>query len=160
MTVDDHPIFRDGLSALLAFYSDMELVAEASDGTLAIELHRAYRPDVTLMDLSMPGVGGVAAIQAIIAEHATARIIALTTYDGDADIHRALQAGARGYLLKDSLRNHVAEAIRTVHRGARVIPPVIAGRLAEFSPRIELTARELEVLGLWPRECRTRRLRR
>src|SRR4051812_36543510 len=82
MTVDDHPVFRDGLSALLAFYSDMELVAEAANGTQAVELHRVYRPDVTLMDLSMPGVGGVAAIQSIIAEWPAARIIALTTYDG------------------------------------------------------------------------------
>ncbi|MEO7998289.1 MAG: response regulator transcription factor [Gemmatimonadaceae bacterium] len=147
MTVDDHPIFRDGLSALLAFYPDMNLVAEAGDGARAIELYRVHRPDVTLMDLSMPGVGGVAAIQAIIAEAPNARIIALTTYDGDVDIRRALEAGARGYLLKDALRNHIADAIRVVHRGQRVIPPAVAGRLAEFTPTLELTEREVEVLG-------------
>lgn len=151
MAVDDHPIFRDGLASLLTFYSDMELVTEASNGAEAIEQHRIFRPDVTLMDLSMPGVGGVAAIKAIVSENPNARIIALTTYDGDSDIHRALEAGARGYLLKDALRNHVAAAIRAVHRGERVIPPAVAGKLAAFTPRVELTERELEVLSLLAR---------
>ena len=151
MTVDDHPIFRDGLSALLEFHDDFALVAEAGDGARAVELHREHRPDVTLMDLSMPGMGGVAAIEAITAEHPNARIIALTTYDGDSDIHRALEAGARGYLLKDSLRNQIADAIRTVHRGGRVVPPTVAQKLAEFTPRVELTERELEVLELMAR---------
>ena len=148
MTVDDHPIFRDGLAALLSFYKDLELVAEAADGAQAIQLFRVHRPDVTLMDLSMPVMGGAQATEASTSEFPDARIIALTTYEGDADIHRALQAGARGYLLKDALRNQIADAIRAVHRGGRIVPPMVAQKLAEFTPRIELTERELEVLSL------------
>jgi DNA-binding NarL/FixJ family response regulator len=148
MTVDDHPIFRDGLAALLAFYKDFELVAEAADGAQAVQLFRLHRPDVTLMDLSMPVMGGAQATEAITAEFPDARIIALTTYEGDADIHRALEAGARGYLLKDVLRNQVADAIRSVHRGGRVVPATVAQKLAEYTPRIELTDRELEVVSL------------
>lgn len=148
MAVDDHPIFRDGLRALLALHDDLELIAEAGNGAQAVEVFRQHRPDVTLMDLSMPVMGGVDAVARICSEFPSARIIALTTYDGDADIHRALEAGARGYLLKDALRNQVADAIRSVHRGVRVIPPAVAQRLAEFTPRVELTDRELEVLTL------------
>jgi two-component system, NarL family, response regulator len=148
MAVDDHPIFRDGLAALLAFYKDFELVAEAVDGAQAVQLFRVHRPDVTLMDLSMPVMGGAQATEAITSEFPDARIIALTTYEGDADIHRALEAGARGYLLKDALRNQIADAIRSVHRGGRVVPPTVAQKLAEYTPRIELTERELEVLSL------------
>jgi DNA-binding NarL/FixJ family response regulator len=148
MTVDDHPIFRDGLAALLAFYKDLELVAEAADGAQAVAMFRMYRPDVVLMDLSMPVMGGARATEAITSEFPDARIIALTTYEGDADIHRALEAGARGYLLKDALRNQVADAIRAVHRGGRVVPAAVAQKLAEYTPRVELTDRELEVLSL------------
>ncbi|MEW5916929.1 MAG: response regulator transcription factor [Gemmatimonadota bacterium] len=148
MTVDDHPIFRDGLAALLNYYSDFKLVAEAADGAQAVEFFRAHRPDVTLMDLSLPIMGGAKATEIITAEFPDARIIALTTYEGDVDIHRALQAGARGYLIKDALRNQIADAIRSVHRGGRVVPPDVAQKLAEFTPRIELTDRELEVLEL------------
>jgi DNA-binding NarL/FixJ family response regulator len=148
MIVDDHPIFRDGLSALLALYDDLELVGEVGDGAQAVALFRTRRPDVTLMDLSMPVMGGAEATETITAEFSDARIIALTTYEGDADIHRALEAGARGYLLKDALRNQVADAIRSVHRGGRVVPASVAQKLAEFTPRIELTERELEVLAL------------
>src|SRR5215470_11435896 len=137
MTVDDHPIFRDGLAALLAFYKEFELVAEAADGAQAVAMFRTRKPDVTLMDLSMPIMGGAQATEVITSEFPDARIIALTTYEGDADIFRALEAGARGYLLKDALRQQVAEAIRTVHRGARVVPSVVAQKLAEFTPRIE-----------------------
>ena len=146
MTADDHPLYRDGLAALLAVHPDLELVAEAENGELAVELFRHHRPDVALMDLSMPVMGGADAIARIVAEFPDARIIALTTYEGDADIHRALEAGARGYLLKDVVRHEVAEAIRSVHRGGRILPSVIAQRLAEFTPRIELTEREQEVL--------------
>ena len=146
MTVDDHPIFRGGLAALLAAYPDLKLVAEAGNGRQAVELFRTHRPDVTLMDLSMPVMGGVEAIEQIIAEFPDARIIALTTWDGDGDIHRALESGARGYLLKDVVSHEVADAIRSVHRGGRVLPPAVAQRLAEFTPRIDLTDRELEVL--------------
>jgi len=146
MTVDDHPIFRGGLAALLAAYPDLKLVAEAGNGRQAVELFRVHRTDVTLMDLSMPVMGGAEAIGHIIAEFPDARIIALTTWDGDGDIHRALDAGARGYLLKDVVSHEVADAIRSVHRGGRVLPPAVAQRLAEFTPRIDLTDRELEVL--------------
>ena len=147
MTVDDHPLFRGGVVALLTIYPDLELVAEASDGQEAVELFRIHRPDVTLMDLSMPVMGGVQAIEEIVTQFPEARIIALTSWEGDSDIHRALDAGARGYLLKDVASQQVAEAIRHVHQGGRVLPPVVAQRLAEFTPRVELTDREVEVLG-------------
>jgi DNA-binding NarL/FixJ family response regulator len=146
LTVDDHPIFRGGLAALIAAYPDLELVAQAANGREAVERFREHRPDVTLMDLSMPLMGGVDAIAAIRREFPEARIIALTTWDGDADIHRALEAGASGYLLKDVVSEEVVGAIRQVHAGGRVIPSGVAGRLAEFTPRIDLTDRELEVL--------------
>jgi DNA-binding NarL/FixJ family response regulator len=148
MTVDDHPLYRDGLAALIALYPDFVLVAEAGDGAEAVELFRVHHPDVTLMDLSMPRMDGTQAIESIRAEFPEARIIALTTYHGDADIHRALEAGAKGYLLKDVLRHEVADAIRAVYRGDRVIPSGVAQMLAAFTPRIELTEREREVLML------------
>ena len=147
MTVDDHPIFRDGLAMLLGTHDDMELVAQGAHGKEAVERFAEHRPDVTLMDLSMPVMNGVEAIAAIVAEHPGARIIALTTWDGDADIHRALEAGARGYLLKDAVSDEVAQAIREVHAGGRAIPGAVAGRLAAFTPRVELTDREVEVLA-------------
>lgn len=146
MTVDDHPIFRGGLATLIGTYPDLELVAQAGNGKEAIDVFRVHRPDVTLMDLSMPVMGGVEAITAIVGEFPEARIIALTSWEGDGDIHRALEAGARGYLLKDVASEQVAEAIRQVHRGIRVIPAEVAQRLAAFTPRVELTDRELEVL--------------
>ncbi|HWZ58504.1 MAG TPA: response regulator transcription factor [Gemmatimonadaceae bacterium] len=146
IAADDHPIVRAGLAAVIAEESDLEFVGGAGDGAEALALYRAEQPDVTLMDLRMPGVGGVEAIRAIRAEFPAARIIALTTYEGDDDIHRALEAGAVGYLLKDMLPTVVVDAVRAVHRGQRVIPPVVAGRLAEYTPRVELTPREREVL--------------
>ena len=146
LTVDDHPIFRGGLASLIAAYPDLQLVAEAGNGRQAVERYREHRPDVTLMDLSMPVMGGVEAITAIRTEFPEARIIALTTWDGDADIHRALQAGASGYLLKDVVSEEILSAIRQVHAGGRAIPSGVANRLAEFIPRIDLTEREAEVL--------------
>lgn len=146
MTVDDHPIFRDGLAAMLSVHEDFELVAEAGDGAEAIEMFRVHKPDVTLMDLSMPRMSGAEAIERIVAEFPEARIIAITTFQGDADIHRALEAGARGYLIKDILRHDVVQAIRAVHRGEKVVPATVAQRLAEYTPRVELTEREIEVL--------------
>lgn len=146
MTVDDHPIFRGGLATLIGTYPDLQLVAQAGNGRDAIEAYRKHQPDVTLMDLSMPVMGGVEAIKAIVGEFAEARIIALSSWEGDGDIHRALEAGARGYLLKDVASEQVAEAIRQVYRGVRVIPADVAQRLAAFTPRVDLTDRELEVL--------------
>jgi DNA-binding NarL/FixJ family response regulator len=146
MAVDDHPIVRAGLAAVIAEEPDLEFVGGAGNGADAVTLFRTHQPDVTLMDLRMPGMGGVEAIHAIRTEFPTARIIALTTYEGDDDIHRALEAGAVGYLLKDMLPTVVVDAVRAVHRGQRVIPPAVAGRLAEYTPRVELTAREREVL--------------
>jgi len=148
LAVDDHPIYRDGLAAVLALHPDLALVAEAGDGASALEAYRAHRPDVTLMDLSMPVMGGAEAIARIVAEFPAARIIALTTFQGDTDIHRALEAGARGYLLKDVLRNEVADAIRTVWRQGWILPDAVARRLAEYVPRVELTNRELDILRL------------
>lgn len=148
MTVDDHPIYRGGLATLIGAYHDLQLVAEAANGREAVEAFRQRRPDVTLMDLSMPVMNGVDAITAIVSEFPTARIIALTTWDGDTDIHRSLEAGSRGYLLKDVAAEEVADAIRLVHAGGRAIPAGVAQRLAAFAPRMDLTERELEVLRL------------
>jgi len=148
LIADDHPVVRTGLAAVLEQQGDMELVGEAENGQLAVALYREHRPDVCLMDLRMPVMEGVEAIRTIINEFPGARILALTTYEGDADIRRALDAGARGYLLKDMLMTDVIGAVRAVHRGERIIPAVVATRLAEFPERSDLTERELEVLQL------------
>jgi DNA-binding NarL/FixJ family response regulator len=148
LTADDHPLIRTGLAAVIGAESDMVLAGEAANGEEAIERYRELRPDVVLMDLRMPVMDGLAAIRAIIAEFPAARVVALTTYDGDEDIHRALEAGAKGYLLKDMLRTEVLRAIRAVYRGQRSIPAPVAARLAEHTPRVELTPREIEVLQL------------
>jgi len=148
LIADDHPAVRAGLAAVLAEHADFVLVAAAENGQRAIQLFREHCPDVVLMDLRMPILGGVDAIRAITHEFPSARIIALTTYEGDADIRQALKAGAQGYLLKDMLLTQVVTAIRAAHRGERVIPPAVAARLAEFSPKSEPTGRELEVLQL------------
>jgi DNA-binding NarL/FixJ family response regulator len=148
LVADDHPVVRTGLAAVLVQQPDLELVAEAENGARAVALYREHRPDVCLMDLRMPVMDGVEAIRTITAEFPDARILALTTYEGDADIRRALEAGARGYLLKDMLLTEVIGAVRAVHRGERVIPTAVAVRLAEFPERSELTEREVEVLQL------------
>jgi DNA-binding NarL/FixJ family response regulator len=148
LVADDHPVVRNGLAGVIAQQPELELVADAANGREALERFREHRPDVALMDLRMPDMDGVAAIRAIRAEFPDARILALTTYEGDVDIHRALEAGARGYLLKDMLLTDVLSAIRAVHRGERVIPIAVAARLAEFTPRTDLTEREVEVLQL------------
>ena len=148
LVADDHPVVRTGLAAVVVQQADLDLVAEAENGQRAIALYREHQPDVCLMDLRMPVMDGIEAIQTITTEFPGARILALTTYEGDADIRRALDAGARGYLLKDMLLTDVIEAIRAVHRGERVIPNPVAVKLAEFPERSELTDRELEVLQL------------
>jgi DNA-binding NarL/FixJ family response regulator len=148
LAVDDHPLIRSGLRAVIASEPDMEMVGEAANGEESIELYREYRPDVVLMDLRMPVMDGLTATLAILREFPDAKIVALTTYEGDEDIHRALSAGARGYLLKDMMRSQLLQVIRTVQKGQRAIPAAIAARLAEYTPRIELTPRELEVLQL------------
>jgi DNA-binding NarL/FixJ family response regulator len=148
LAADDHPLVRAGLAAVIGAEPDMTFVGEADTGRGAVELCREQRPDVILMDLRMPEMDGLAATRAILAEFPAARIVVLTTYDGDEDIYRALEAGAKGYLLKDMLRTEVLKTIRAVHRGQKVIPPEVASRLAEHVPRIRLSEREVEVLAL------------
>jgi DNA-binding NarL/FixJ family response regulator len=148
LCADDHPLIRSGLHAVVNQEPDMRMVAEAANGEEAIELYRQHQPDVVLMDLRMPVMDGLTATTAILGEFPEARIIALTTYEGDDDIHRALSVGARGYLLKDTMRSELLGVIRTVHAGGRAIPPAVAARLAEYTPRVELTVREREVLHL------------
>jgi len=148
LAVDDQPVVRTGIRAMIANESDMSVVAEAGDGNEAAAVYEAQRPDVVLMDLRMPKADGIAAIRMILAAHPEARIIALTSYEGDADIYRALDAGACGYLIKDMLGAQVVNAVRTAAAGKRVIPPEVASRLAEFTPRLDLTPREVEVLRL------------
>jgi DNA-binding NarL/FixJ family response regulator len=148
LVIEDHNVVRQGLVALIKTVSDMIVVAEAADGAEAIELFRKHRPDVTLMDLRLPRMNGVDAIKRIREEFSSARIIVLTTFDGDENIFRALQAGARGYLLKDMFGDELMDAIRSVHAGKTRIPPEIAQRLAERMGGPSLTPRELEVLNL------------
>ena len=146
LVVDDHPVVRSGLAAVISLEPDFKLVGEAEDGAQAVAMVREQRPDVVLMDLRMPRMDGVTAIRAITTNFPQVRVLALTTYDGDVSIHRALEAGARGYLLKDMLLTEVVTAIRAVYRGERVIPAPVAARLAEFTPRADLTEREVEVM--------------
>lgn len=148
LSVDDHPLFREGVAALLAGQSDVTLVAEASNGREAVEQFRRHRPDVTLMDLQMPEMNGVDAMVAICEECPSARIIVLTTYVGDALVLRALKAGARAYLLKSLLRKELIETIRLVHAGQKRIVPVVAAELAEHATDDALTPREVDVLQL------------
>lgn len=136
------------------------MVGEACDGAQAVALFASHKPDVVLMDLRMPKMDGTVAIRSIRALAPLARIVALTTYDGDADIHRALDAGACGYLLKDMLGRDVIAAIRDAAAGRRVIPSAIAGRLAEFTPRVDLTAREVEILRFTAKGLRNKEIAR
>jgi two-component system, NarL family, response regulator len=148
LVADDHPVVRTGLAAVVAQEADLELVAEAENGARAVALFGEHQPDVVLMDLRMPVMDGVEAIRTIMREFPVARILALTTYEGDADIRRALEAGACGYLLKDMLLTEVIAAVHAAHRGERVIPTAVAIRLAEFPERNDLTEREAEILAL------------
>jgi len=148
LAVDDHALLRDGIATLIGNQSDMELVAEASNGREAIELFRQHHPDVTLMDLQMPEMGGIDALSAIRGEFPEARIIVLTTYAGDVQVFRALKAGARALLLKGLLRKELLDTIRAVHAGQKRLPPEIAAEIAEHATDDALTPREIEVLRL------------
>jgi len=148
LIADDHPVMRTGLSLMLKYEPDMEAVAEASNGREALALFRLHRPDVTLMDLRMPDMDGAEATTTIRAEFPSARIILLTTYDGDEDIYRGLRAGARAYLLKDAPCEELLETIRVVHAGQKRITLEVGAKLAERMEGPELTEREREVLGL------------
>lgn len=146
LVVDDHPPMRMGLVALIKSQPGMEVVAEASDGEEAVEVYDDVRPDVVLMDLRMPGMGGVEAILAIRKKHADARVIVLSTYDLDEDIHRALQSGAKSYLLKDMPIEEITATIRSVRAGEALLPRSVAERLTERGQREQLTERERDVL--------------
>jgi two-component system, NarL family, response regulator len=148
LTVDDHPLLREGIAALVNAESDMKLVAEASNGQEAIEQFRLHRPDVTLMDLQMPALNGIEAIIGIQSEFPNARIIVLTTYTGDVQVLRALRAGAQGYILKGYVHRELLEAVRAVHAGKKRIPPEVAAELAEHAADDNLTSREIDVLRL------------
>jgi len=148
LAVDDHPLLRKGIAALVNAEPDLKLVAEASSGKEAIESFRLHRPDVTLMDLQLPDLDGIEAISRILNEFPDARIVVLTTYTGDAQVVRALRAGARAYLLKGHVHRELLETIRTVHAGRKRIPPDIATELAEHAAEDELSSREIEVLRL------------
>ncbi len=148
MCVDDHPLVRKGIALILSNESDMELVAEAATGREAVSRFRQYRPDVTLMDLRMPELDGTSAVTQIRREFPDAKIIALTSFDGDQDIFRALEAGVRGYLLKESVHTEVLNAIRSVSAGNRLISHEAAERLSAFFPGGALTPREIDVLTL------------
>jgi DNA-binding NarL/FixJ family response regulator len=148
LSVDDHVLLREGIAKLVGNQSDMELVAEASNGHEAVELFRKHRPDVTLMDLQMPEMGGIDAISAIRAEFPEARIIVLTTYAGDVQVVRAIKAGAQAYLLKGPLRKELIETIRAVYAGQRRMSQEVASEIAEHAADDRLTAREIEVLHL------------
>ena len=147
LCVDDHPLVRKGIASLLSTEADMVLTGEASTGREALELFRRFQPDVTLMDLRLPDLDGVTVTRMIRQEFPDARILALTSYDGDQDIYAAIEAGVRGYLLKEVVHAEVLRAIRAVHAGKRVLPPDVLERLSDHFPQIALTPREVEVLA-------------
>jgi DNA-binding NarL/FixJ family response regulator len=149
MVVDDHPLIRVGIAAIVNARPDMTVVAQAGTGPEAVALFQRHKPDITLMDLRLPGkMGGVEAIAAIRANWPNARFIVVTTYEGDEDIHRALEAGAQGYIIKGMPHQTLVEALQRVHAGGRFLPPPVARALASRMPDSDLSSRELEVLHL------------
>lgn len=146
LSVDDHPLMREGIAAMIRNQADMLLVAEAANGREAIQRFREHQPDVTLMDLRLPDMSGIDTLIAIRSEHDQARVIMLTTFEGDVEIRRALQAGARGYMLKSMPPGDLLAGIREVHAGKKRIPPEVAAHLAEHLGEETITPRELEVL--------------
>ena len=148
LSVEDHPVFREGLRTIIGSQPDMLLVAQASNAVEAIAEFRRHQPDITLMDLLLPGTNGTDALIAIRGEYPQARIIMLTTSDSDGEIHRALRAGASAYILKSMPKDQLLAVIRSVHSGRRHVPPEVAARLAEHLDEDDLTVRELEVLRL------------
>lgn len=146
LSVDDHPLLRQGIAAIIENEPDMSLVAQASCGADAIKKHSEFRPDVTLMDLRLPDISGIDAMIAIRSEFAAARVIILTTFEGDVEIQRALKAGARGYLLKSMHPGELVDVIRQVHAGKKRLPPEVAAHLTEHLGDEDLTSREIEVL--------------
>ena len=146
LSVDDHPLLREGIATIINSQPDMLLISQAETGTEAIQFYREHRPDVTLMDLRLPDLSGIDAMIAIRAEFPEARIIMLTTFEGDVEIQRALQAGARGYLLKNMPPNELVQVIRQVHAGKKRVPPEVAAHLAEHISDEDLTTREIDVL--------------
>jgi two-component system NarL family response regulator len=148
MVVDDHFVVRMGLSGSINVEQDMAVVLEASTGEQAVTAYSKDRPDIVLMDLKLPGISGIEATKAICKEHPGAAVIMLSTHDGEEDIYRSLQAGARAYLLKTAARNELIDTIRAVHSGERSISPAVGARLAERMSHPDLTAREIGVLEL------------
>lgn len=146
LAVDDHPLLRAGIVAAVNAQAGMSVIAEAATGEEAVQMYRRHRPDITLMDLRLPGIGGIEAIAAIRAEYPVARIVVLTTYGGDVQALRAFKAGASGYLLKSMMRTELIDTIRLVHAGHRRIPPEIASTMAEHAADDALTGREVDVL--------------
>ena len=148
LVVDDHPIMRIGIAAIIQATPDMTTVAQAGSGEQAIEMFERHLPDITLMDLRLPGISGVEAIRTLMARHPSAKFVVLTTYEGDEDIHQALEAGARSYIIKGMPHDALVSALRRVHAGGRFLPPPVSRALSSRVPKSELSTREREVLDL------------
>ena len=153
LVVDDHPLFRSGVAALVANHPDIVLVAEASDGREGVEQFRAHNPDITLMDLQMPAMSGIDALMAIRELQPSARVIILTTYSGDIQVLRAMKAGAQGYLVKNLLHKDLLATIRAVHAGQKMMSPEVATEVATYSAEDALTSREVDVLRFLANGC-------